>query len=55
MTENVMIARDDVQKKRKQITDYFFSETNMLHVKKSVQELRAGNGMMHELIETEDE
>ena len=38
-----------------QATDPFFSETNMAYVKKSVQELRAGKGTAHELIEVEDE
>lgn len=35
--------------------DPFYSETNMAHVKKAVQELRAGKGTAHELIEVEDE
>lgn len=35
--------------------DPFYSETNMVHVKKAVQELRAGKGTAHELIEVEDE
>lgn len=35
--------------------DPFFSETNMSHVKKSVQELREGKGTVHELIEVDDE
>lgn len=35
--------------------DPFFSETNMAHVKKSVQELREGKGTVHELIEVDDE
>ena len=39
----------------KQVTDPFFSETNMSHVKKSVQQLRNGKGTAHELIEVEDE
>ncbi len=38
-----------------QASDPFFSETNMAHVKKSVQELRAGHGTAHELIEVGDE
>lgn len=38
-----------------QATDPFFSESNMAYVKKSVQELRAGKGTAHELIEVEDE
>ena len=38
-----------------QATDPFFSETNMAYVKKSIQELRAGKGTAHELIEVEDE
>lgn len=38
-----------------QVTDPFFSETNMAYVKKSVQELRAGKGTAHELIEAVDE
>ena len=38
-----------------QTPDPFYSETNMTHVKKSVQELRAGKGTEHELIEVDDE
>lgn len=38
-----------------QTPDPFFSETNMEHVKKSVQELREGKGTVHELIEVDDE
>lgn len=38
-----------------QVTDPFFSESNMAYVKKSIQELRAGKGTVHELIEAEDE
>lgn len=35
--------------------DPFFTEPNLSHVQKSVQELRAGRGTMHELIDTDDE
>lgn len=35
--------------------DPFFSEENIAYVKKSVQELKAGNGTAHELIEVDDE
>lgn len=35
--------------------DPFFSKSNMAYVKKSVQELRAGKGTSHELIEVDDE
>jgi DNA-damage-inducible protein J len=38
-----------------QTSDPFFSESNMAHVRKSVQELRAGKGTVHELIEVDDE
>ena len=38
-----------------QTPDPFFSETNIAHIKKSVQELRAGKGTVHELIEVDDE
>lgn len=38
-----------------QTTDQFFTEPNLSHVKKSVQELRAGKGTAHELIEVDDE
>lgn len=38
-----------------QTSDPFFSERNMTHVKKSVQELRSGKGTVHELIEVDDE
>lgn len=38
-----------------QSPDRFFSEANMTYVKKSVQELKAGKGTAHELIEVEDE
>ncbi len=35
--------------------DPFFSESNMAYVKKSVQELKAGKGKAHELIDVSDE
>ena len=38
-----------------QAPDPFFSENNMAYVKKSVQELRAGKGKAHELIEVDDD
>lgn len=38
-----------------QPADPFFSEANQAYVKKSVQELRAGKGTAHELIEVKDE
>ena len=38
-----------------QTSDPFFSESNMAHVRKCVQELRAGKGTVHELIEVDDE
>lgn len=38
-----------------QAREPFFSEPNMAYVKKSVQELRAGKGTAHELIEVDDE
>ena len=38
-----------------QTPDPFFNEPNLSHVKKAVQELRAGKGTAHELIEVDDE
>ena len=38
-----------------QSPDPFFSEINMTHVRRSVQELRTGKGKAHELIEDTDE
>lgn len=38
-----------------QTPDPFYSDVNLAHVKKSVQELRSGKGTAHELIEVEDE
>lgn len=38
-----------------QSADPFFSEANQQYVLKSVQELRAGKGTAHELIEADDE
>ena len=38
-----------------QTPDPFFTEPNLSNVKKSVQELRAGKGTAHELIEVDDE
>ena len=38
-----------------QSPDPFYSEANIEYVKKSVQELRAGKGTPHELIEVDDE
>lgn len=32
----------------------FFSESNIAYVKKSVQELKAGKGKVHELLEEDD-
>lgn len=34
--------------------DPFFTEPNLSHVRKSVQELRSGKGTAHELIEVDD-
>ena len=34
--------------------DLFFSEDNLAYVKKSVSELRAGKGTVHELIEADE-
>lgn len=36
-------------------SDPFYSEANQAYLLKSVQELRAGKGKVHELIEAEDE
>ena len=38
-----------------QSPDPFFSEANIAYVEKSVQELKAGKGKSHELIEVGDE
>lgn len=38
-----------------QTADPFFSEANMAYVMKSVRELKAGKGTVHELIKVEDE
>ncbi|MBD5444571.1 MAG: type II toxin-antitoxin system antitoxin, RelB/DinJ family, partial [Lachnospiraceae bacterium] len=38
-----------------QTPDPFFSEANIAYVKKSVQELKAGKGSAHELIEVDNE
>ena len=38
-----------------QTPDPFFSEVNLAYVKKSVEELKAGKGISHELIEVDDE
>ncbi len=38
-----------------QASDPFFSDANIAYVKKSVQELKAGKGTAHELIEVDDE
>ena len=38
-----------------QESDPFYSETNMAHVRRSVQELRSGKGTVHNLIEVDDE
>ena len=38
-----------------QTADPFFSERNLAHIRKSVQELHAGKGTAHELIEVDDE
>ncbi len=38
-----------------QAPDLFFTKPNLSHIKKSVQELRAGKGTAHELIEVDDE
>ena len=37
------------------VDDPFYSASNQLHLMKSVQELRAGKGTAHELIEDSDE
>ena len=36
-----------------QAPDPFFSDANLAYVKKSVEELRAGKGNVHELIEVD--
>lgn len=36
-------------------SDPFFSEANLAYIKKSLQELKAGKGTAHELIEVDDE
>ena len=38
-----------------QAPDPFYSEENQAYVMKSIQELRAGKGHAHELIEVDDE
>ena len=38
-----------------QVSDPFFSQANVAYVKKSVQELKEGKGVIHELIEVDDE
>ena len=38
-----------------QTPDPFFSDANMAYVKKSVRELKAGKGAVHELVEVDDE
>ncbi|MBQ8348466.1 MAG: type II toxin-antitoxin system RelB/DinJ family antitoxin [Ruminococcus sp.] len=38
-----------------QASDPFYSDTNQLHLMKSIQELRDGKGTTHELIEVDDE
>ena len=50
-TDMVFYLRDENEYE----SDPFFSESNMSHVKKSVQELRAGKGTVHEMIEVDEE
>lgn len=38
-----------------QTPDPFFSDENLAYIKKSVRELKAGKGTIHELIEVTDE
>jgi len=38
-----------------QTSDPFYSETNQAYIMKSVSELKAGKGQVHELIEVDDE
>lgn len=38
-----------------QTSDPFYSETNQAYIMKSINELKAGKGQVHELIEVEDE
>lgn len=38
-----------------QTPDSFYEEANILRIKKSASELRAGKGIPHELIEVDDE
>lgn len=35
--------------------DPFFSETNQIHLRKTIADLEAGKGQVHELIEADDE
>lgn len=53
MAQATLTARVDANDKIE--LDAFFTEPNLSHVKKSVQELRTGKGTAHELIEVEDE
>ena len=38
-----------------QTTDPFYSEANQAYIMKSINELKAGKGQVHELIEVDDE
>ena len=58
INENVIERMEDYITQieiRVKTPDPFYSETNMAYIKKSVQELKAGKGTSHELIEVDDE
>lgn len=54
MFVKAVLREDRIPFEITQGNDLFYSKSNMEHVKKSVQELRAGKGTVHELIEDDD-
>ena len=54
MFVKAVLREDRIPFEITQGNDLFYSKSNMEHVKKSVQELRAGKRTIHELIEDDD-
>lgn len=54
MKKNKNDCTNQCSYKDTQNTDLFYSETNIAHIRKSVQELREGKGTVHEIIYVDD-
>ncbi|MDF2505189.1 hypothetical protein [Clostridium sp.] len=53
--KSVNIRIDEELKKQVEKRDPFYSEANMAHLKKSIEQLDQGKGKIHDIVEVEDE